>query len=238
MKKLFLKLLELIRRLFSYRIWRLLIIIVFISSMVILGLPYIIHGIAGASFGSSSYSNAGLMWRLGSKISFYDRDVFYYNAGNSAYRHQDFASAVSQYEQALKYTDEARICPIKWNDSRALIEIGRQKEPTEPVEAISYYSRAIYQLNYDFCLNQDEYKQKWLESIIELELKIVQINKSMNEKRTSEFEVDPDFKKPSDDDRSNIRQQKLNNANRTRAYNDSKNLSEEDKTKSYLEEWW
>lgn len=197
MKQTILSLLARIRKYYTLKAVRYGARTVAVLFLIVAAGPWLANAAAQQLFNNKQYPVAEKIWIMGAAISLQERDIMYANAGNSLYKQDKLADAVDKYEHAIDTAPEKRQCKIRWNAAQALTRIGERQESEAPSDAIGSYSRAIFLLTYEPCLNDSEVTGK----IDELQGRVERLSQRLREKQQS-TDYKPDFEEPDDEERT------------------------------------
>ena len=236
--RLFMYVLDRLRELFSITLLRRLIIAGFIIALLVMSGPFLANATAGLFFARGQYGRASSVWSVASVVSLQERDMMNANAGNALYRQGRLTEAVGQYDRALKIAPEIRICVIKWNMALTLIRLGEDNEINNIPEAIGAYSRALFQLSDDRCLNDGFFGKQMEEKAKDVKERITKLNEKAKEDNPNRYKPDPNFNEPSAEEKAQERRTRVIDSQRTGQYNERKNLDDETKNELYKQTWW
>ncbi len=131
---------------------RQIIVAILVLLVVITGLPWLL---VWAGTGTRDGGTAHAALTAAQFTSLYDRDIVFFDQGNTYYGERNFGAAVDNYTQADAITTAAHRCMIRFNWGLALFNTGDQS--TDRTAARSAYSEALRVIALRECQDSPEY---------------------------------------------------------------------------------
>ncbi|HVI69377.1 MAG TPA: hypothetical protein VM581_02870 [Magnetospirillaceae bacterium] len=110
----------------------------------------------GNMFFADNPAQARLVWTIAQFTSVYERDVIYYDIGNSHYKERDYDGAAVLFQSADAVATPKTLCPIRYNWALALMDKG--DNTADRGVARTAYSEALRVISINVCQTDPVYK--------------------------------------------------------------------------------
>lgn len=152
----------------------------------------------GNIYFADSPAQARTVWTIAQFTSLYDRDVVYYDIGNSYYAERDFDAAADAYASADAVANPTNLCPIHYNWGLALRDKG--DTTTDRDTARGVYSEALRVISLNVCQTDPAYKANFERLREELLARLKALSEQPEEEQSESGEDSQEAEETAKDD--------------------------------------